>query len=72
MSQNIFIFHGDNIPAIINESQTWIEKFKAKYKDDFDIQIVENNKDFHIQKLILESQTVPFLCQKKLIIAKPK
>ncbi|MBT6143020.1 hypothetical protein HOH51_00740 [bacterium] len=70
MSQNIFIFHGDNIPAIINESQTWIEKFKAKYKDDFDIQIVENNKDFHIQKLILESQTVPFLCQKKLIIAK--
>ena len=70
MQENIFLFHGENTPALKNHSQKWIEKFKDKYKDSFDLQIIEDSKTFHFQNLLLEAQTVPFLCEKKLIIAK--
>ena len=70
MQENIFLFHGENTPALKNHSQTWIDKFKNKYQDNFDLQIIEDSKSFHFQNLLLEAQTVPFLCEKKLIIAK--
>jgi len=70
MQENIFIFHGENTPALKNHSQKWIDKFKDKYQDSFDLQIIEESKSFHFQNLILEAQTVPFLCEKKLIVAK--
>jgi len=70
MQENIFLFHGENTPALKNHSYQWIEKFKDKYKDNFDLQIIEDSKNFYFQNLLLEAQTVPFLCEKKLIIAK--
>jgi hypothetical protein len=70
MKENIFLFHGENTPQIKSHSHNWQQKFEEKYKDSFDLQIIEDSKTFQIQNLILEAKTVPFLCEKKLIIAK--
>ena len=70
MVENNFLFHGENTPKIKSTTTTWIQKFQQKYQDNYDLQKIEDSKDFSMKKLIIEAQTVPFLCEKKLIIAK--
>ncbi len=70
MAENIFLFHGQNTPQIKSTTQAWVQNFQKKYKDNYDLHTVEDSKEFSMQKLIIEAQTIPFLCEKKLIIAK--
>jgi len=70
MAKNIFLFHGEHTPQINATTKAWIKQFIEKYKDNYDLHTIQDSKDFSMQKLIIEANTVPLLCEKKLIIAK--
>jgi len=68
-AKNIYLFYGEDTYMSSQKVNFWKDQFVKKYGEDANIQVI-NDKKIDINKLGTDITSVPFLCDKRLIIVK--
>jgi len=66
--KNIYLFHGEDKSGLKKELNLWTEAFAKKHSADLNLSVIKEDKP-DINKILSEIKTVPFMGDKRLVIA---
>jgi DNA polymerase III delta subunit len=69
MQNNIFLFYGEDTYSSNKKVNLWRDQFIKKYGDESNIEVIEGKK-INIPQFETNISSMPFLCEKILIIVK--